>query len=73
MSDGRFGCRLFIVKHLSVCVCVSCSKQVLEEVPAVLNRYCPHESEGSDLVPQVNNSPFKTSGACITHPCNSVK
>lgn len=70
---GRFGQWLFIVKHSIVCVCLSYSKQVLAEAMAVLNCYCPHESEGFTFFPQVSDSPFKASGACVTHPYNAVK
>lgn len=73
------GKRLFLKINFGQCdktnvsVCVSYSKQVLAEVMAVLNCYCPHESGGFNLFPQVDNSPFKTNGACITHLCNLVK
>ena len=53
--------------------CLSYSERVLAEALPVLNGYCPHESEGFTFCLQVSNSPFKTAGACATHPYSSVK
>lgn len=58
-----------MVIHCKILKCVCYSEQVLAVVIAALyHSYCPHEREGFDFFPHVNNSPFKTSGVCIPHP-----